>query len=89
MKSKKTNGEHDPSCDYCSGGRVHREIRDREVIRVTKSEYVILEGVPIGVCNNCKARYYHASVLKQAEALHQKGAHRTVKVPVARFVEAG
>lgn len=89
MKSKKTNGEHDHPCDYCSGGRVHREIRDREVIRVTKSEYVILEGVPIGVCNNCKARYYHTSVLKQAEALHRKGAHRTVKVPVARFVEAG
>jgi YgiT-type zinc finger domain-containing protein len=70
-------------------GRVHREIRDREMIRVAKSEYVILEHVPVGVCDRCKARYYPVSVLKQAEALHQKGAHRTVKVPVARFVEAG
>ncbi len=89
MKSKKGKGFQDHSCDYCSGGRVHREIRNREMIRVTRTEYVILERVPIGVCDRCKARYYHVSVLKQAEALHQKGAQRTVKVPVARFVEAG
>src|SRR5207249_4239127 len=77
MKSKKSNGSRGYACDYCNGGRVHREIRDREMIRVDKSEYVILEQVPIGVCDCCKAKYYPVSVLKQAEALHQKGGHRT------------
>ena len=89
MKSRKSNGSRGYPCDYCDGGRVHRVIRDREMIRVARTEYVILEQVPVGVCDRCKARYYHASVLKQAEALHQKGAARSVKVPVARFVEAG
>jgi len=59
------------------------------MIRVSKSGYVALEHVPIGVCDRCKARYYHVSVLKQAEALHRRRASRTVKVPVARFTEAG
>lgn len=89
MKSRKANGYRSYPCDYCNGGLVRREIRDREMIRVAKSEYVILERVPVGICDRCKAKYYHASVLKQAEALHDKGARRTVKVPVARFVEAG
>lgn len=68
---------------------MHREIRDREMIRVGRTDYVILERVPVGVCDRCKARYFHASVLKQAEALHRKGATRSVKIPVARFVVAG
>jgi YgiT-type zinc finger domain-containing protein len=89
MKSKKDSAPQGYPCDYCSGGRVHRKIRDREMLRVSKTEYVILEGVPIGICDRCKARYYPVSVLRQAEALAQKGAHRTVKIPVARFVEAG
>jgi len=89
MKSKKPNGSPHYPCDYCDRGHVHREIRDREIIRVHHSDYVALEQVPVGVCDHCMAKYYPSSVLKQAEALHRKGTHRTVKVPVARFVEAG
>jgi YgiT-type zinc finger domain-containing protein len=89
VKSKKAHGSILYPCDYCDRGRVHREIRGREIIRITPSDYVALEQVPVGVCDHCMAKYYPSSVLKQAEALHRKGAHRTVKVPVARFVEAG
>jgi len=89
MKSKQDKRAGEYRCDYCDEGRVRREIRKREMIRVSGSEYVILERVPLGVCDRCKARYYPVAVLKQAEALHRKGAQRTLKVPVARFVEAG
>jgi YgiT-type zinc finger domain-containing protein len=89
MRSRKSNGPRGDACDYCDTGRVLREVRARELIRVSKTQYVILERVPVGVCDRCKAKYYPASVLKQAEALHHKGAPRSVKVPVARFVEAG
>ena len=88
MKSKKPDSYYDHACEHCDGGWVRRVIRPRELIRVTKTDFVALEKVPIGVCDRCKARYYHASVLKQASALHKKGATRKVEVPVTRYVQA-
>ncbi|MBI2930282.1 MAG: YgiT-type zinc finger protein [Planctomycetes bacterium] len=76
-------------CEYCDAGHVRREIRGREIIRVTKTNYVILEDVPIGVCDHCHARYYTAAVIKHAERLHEKGTARKVQVPVGRYVAAG
>jgi len=67
---------------------VRRRIKEREAIRVTKTEYVILENVPIGVCDKCQGRYYHASVVIQAERIHAKG-RRKEKVAVGRYDEAG
>jgi hypothetical protein len=54
---------------------------------VSATDYVALERVPVGVCDHCKASYYDASVLRQAHALHITGARRTVRVPVARYVQ--
>ena len=76
------------SCDYCDGGWVRCVTRARELIRVSKTDYVALENVPIGVCNRCKAVYYHASVLRQAEAAHGRKTRKKLEVPVARYVEA-
>lgn len=89
MKSTRRSGFYGHTCDYCDDGWVECEIRSRELIRVTKMDFVALEGVPIGVCNRCKAVYYHASVLKQAEVAHRGRTRRTVEVPVARYVRAG
>lgn len=68
--------------------RVWCVVSARELIRVGKTRYVALEGAPIGICNRCKARYFHASVLRQAEQLLRRRNSRVVKVPVGRFVEA-
>ncbi|KAF0247117.1 MAG: hypothetical protein FD180_56 [Planctomycetota bacterium] len=76
-------------CEYCSGGRVECVVMPRELIRVGKTGFVALEQAPIGVCTRCKAKYYHASVIRQAESLLHRRRGRVVKVPVGRFVEAG
>ena len=87
MKSK-TDGFYEHSCDSCDGGWVRCEVRDREFIPVSKSDYVVLEKVPVGVCDTCKSRYYHASVVHQAMALHKSGGRRKLQVPAARYAKA-
>lgn len=90
MLSRKLNSrQYGYPCDYCPRGRVRCEIRDRELIRVGKSGYVALEEVPVGVCTRCKALYYHLSILKQASSLLRKTKSRTLRIRVARYVEAG
>ncbi len=76
-------------CEYCDGGRVDCVVLPRELIRVGKIGFVALEQAPIGVCNRCKAKYYHASVLRQAALLMRRRSGPVVKVPVGKFVEAG
>ncbi|MBI2932743.1 MAG: hypothetical protein HYY16_13935 [Planctomycetes bacterium] len=89
MKSRKrkANGLYEHPCAYCHGW-VQCKVKEREAIRVTKADYVILENVPIGICDTCNARYYHASVLTRAEKVHEKG-RRKVQVPVGPYDEAG
>ena len=50
-----------------------------------KTAFVILENVPVGVCDHCGMRYYHSSVLKQAEQVHRDGSAATRPVPVAQY----
>jgi YgiT-type zinc finger domain-containing protein len=88
MRSRNNNKARGYPCDYCRDGQVENKIRPRELIRVSKTDYVALEQVPIGVCTRCKAKYYGAAVLKQAEALHRKGGRRKVQIPVTRYVRA-
>lgn len=85
MKSKRTEPRYEHQCDYCDGAWVRRELKARELIRVSKADFVALEKVPVGVCDRCKAQYYHASVLKQAQALLRKGTARKVLVPIATY----
>jgi YgiT-type zinc finger domain-containing protein len=55
---------YDFNCEHFDG--IVRERRmEREAIR-HQGSFVILEDVPIGVCESCGARYYHASVLRRA-----------------------
>jgi len=51
---------------------------------------VILENVPIGVCQHCGYRYYHATLLHQVEriAMQKNQPERAILVPVAAFVMA-
>lgn len=76
---------YDFPCEYCSG-TVRERIIDREPISLHRG-IVILENVPIGVCDTCGAHYYAAPVLKQAEQVLKStpDTQRTVEIPIQPF----
>ena len=75
---------YDHPCEYCSG-HAHKRVLGSEMLRVGKDGYVILQSVPVGICDGCGMRYYHSSVLKRAEEAYQSGGASTKQVPVAPF----
>lgn len=76
---------YDFECEYCHG-TVREKRLDREVFNHANG-IVILEDVPIGVCERCQAHYYSAAVLKRVESVINgtSPSTREEKVPVARF----
>jgi len=52
-----------------------------------KGSFVILEGVPIGICGKCGARYFDASVLRRVAEVGRgrTPSDRTLEVPVGRY----
>jgi len=46
---------YDFACEHCSGTVRERRV-DREALR-HKGSFVVLENVPVGVCDRCGARY--------------------------------
>ena len=77
---------YDISCEHCMG-TVRERRSQREAIR-HKGSFVILEDVPIGVCVNCGARYFHASVLRRVAEIGRGAAPplRTLEVPVDSYM---
>ncbi len=77
---------YDFPCEYC-GGVVREQILEREPISL-HCGIVILENVPIGVCDHCAAHYYAAAVLRRVEAVLKSGAPsgRSVQIPVETFL---
>jgi hypothetical protein len=76
---------YDFPCEYCTG--IVREcVLDREPINHHPG-IVILEHVPIGVCDRCGAHYVAAPVLKRAEGIlkSDRPAGRTLAVPVETY----
>ena len=71
-------------CEYCDG-----TVRQRKVIDDywTDEGLVIIEDVPVGVCDRCGERYYDARVLQEmARIAGRRGAiERTIQVPITRF----
>ena len=72
-------------CEYCEG-----TVRERRVAREAfkhREGSVILEDVPIGVCDQCGSRYYHSSLLHRVEevASGRDAPERTEMVPVAHL----
>jgi len=71
-------------CEYCDGV-VREKIVRRESFK-HKDGFVILENVPIGICDHCGTRYYHASLLHRvAQVAEGQVAARAELVPVAPF----
>jgi YgiT-type zinc finger domain-containing protein len=72
-------------CEYCNG-----VVRERILAREPISHHrgiVVLENVPIGICERCGAHYFAAPVLKRAEAILTAGGRpaRTMEVPVETY----
>lgn len=72
-------------CEYCEG-TVRERVLDREPINHHRG-IVILENVPLGVCDKCGAHYYPAGVMKRVEAILTSNTPpaRTLSVPVESF----
>ena len=70
-------------CEHCDG-TVREKVVEREAFK-HKNGFVILEDVPIGVCDGCGVRYYNASLLRRVAAIAtgRADAERTEHVPVA------
>ena len=76
---------YDFTCEHCGGTVLERRV-EREVLR-HKGNFIILEDVPIGVCDKCGTRYFHASVLRRVAEIGRGSAatQRTIEVPVDRY----
>ncbi len=72
-------------CEYCDG-TVQERLVEREAFK-HRSGFVILENVPVGVCDKCGYRYYHSTVLHRVEeiASQKELPERVEPVPVAAF----
>ena len=72
-------------CEYCDG-TVQERIVKREAFK-HKHGFVILENLPVGVCDRCGYRYYHSALLHRVEeiAARKESAARMEPVPVAPF----
>ena len=73
------------SCEHCEG--IVRERRvEREAFRHGEG-FVILEDVPVGICERCGARYFHASVLRRVAEIGRGTAPplRTLQVPLDQY----
>jgi YgiT-type zinc finger domain-containing protein len=86
MRSKKdTKRANGDACEYCHGV-VRERIVEREVFR-HKNGLVILENVPIGVCDKCGEHYHSAEVLRKVHniATGRTKPSRRVAVPIAKY----
>jgi YgiT-type zinc finger domain-containing protein len=54
-------------CEYCDGSVKERQVK-REMFRI-RDKFVILEDIPVGVCDRCGARYYHAAIVHRAHEI--------------------
>ena len=79
---------YDFSCEHCNGTVRERRV-DREALR-HKGSFIILEEVPIGICDQCGTRYFDASILRRVAEIGRGkvSTQRTIEVPVDRYAPA-
>ena len=75
-------------CEHCTG-----TVRPKKVAREAfkhKKGFIILEGIVVGVCDNCGARYYSAEILHAVHdiATGAKPFERVEEIPVAHLPTA-
>ena len=74
-------------CEFCGGPIKQRKVR---VDHRWKGLLVVVEKVPVGVCQRCGERYYDASVLHRLDMMAQGkvGSVGRLSVPVADYSRA-
>jgi YgiT-type zinc finger domain-containing protein len=73
-------------CEYCEG-TVKERVVEREAFK-HKTGFVILENIPIGICDKCGSRYYHSRLLHRVDEIATGKASpvKTESVPVAHLI---
>ena len=54
-------------CEYCEG-TVRERLVKKEVFK-HRTGFVMLEDVPVGICERCVYRYYHSTILQRVEEI--------------------
>ncbi len=77
---------YDYSCEYCEGTVKERLIK-KEVFK-HKRGFIMLENVPVGVCDQCGYRYYHSSILKIVDEIAEgkRTTKRIEPIPVDQYI---
>lgn len=72
-------------CEYCEGTVKERLVK-KEVFK-HKTGFVMLEDVPVGICDKCGYRYYHSSILQRVEDIAdgKRVPERIETIPVAHL----
>ena len=72
-------------CEHGDGTVQPKKI-DREAFKHKKG-FIILEGITVGVCDSCGARYYSAEILHAVHdvATGAKPADRLEQIPVSHL----
>ena len=87
MKSAGTTKKslYNYSCEHCEGTVRPKKV-DREAFKHKKG-FIILEGIVVGVCDSCGARYYSAEILHAVHdiATGAKPFERMEQIPVAHL----
>lgn len=75
------------SCEYCGG---HVKQRKARVDHRWKGVLIVVEKVPVGVCQLCGERYYDAPVLHRLDLMAQGkvGSIGRISVAVADYSRA-
>jgi YgiT-type zinc finger domain-containing protein len=71
--------------EHCGGTVRERRVK-HEALR-HKGSFVILEDLPVGVCEKCGARYFDASILRRVAEIGRGTipSQRTMEIPVDRY----
>jgi YgiT-type zinc finger domain-containing protein len=72
-------------CEYYKG-TVKEKLIKKEVFKY-RSGFIMLEDVPVGVCNKCGFKYYHSTILKRVEDIAEgkTAPERVESIPVAHL----
>ena len=73
-------------CEYCDGKLIDKLVT---ITHRWKDTWVVIENVPVHVCQSCGERYFSALVLKKIERIARSRAQpkRTLTVPVRSFAK--
>lgn len=86
IKSKMRNNYKYDNCNFC-GGRVS-ERRVQKVCWWGDKLVVIVDNVPVGVCEQCGEKYFRVTILRHIEKiLSNRKKLEKIQIPLAEFAK--